>query len=689
MSDALKHQRTYALVGHGGCGKTSVAEMLLFKAGVINRLGKIEEGTTSLDYEPEEVKRRGSVQPGFANYKWNKNQHFLIDSPGDANFSGDLSYTLSGADGVVLVIDAVDGVKPLTKRIWGEVKKAGLPAMVFINKMDRDRADFDMAFTGLSETLGIKPVLLYHPIGSKEDFKGVVDLLENTALLFDDKGGFSKADIPADMADEMAAMREAMVENVAESDEQLMEKYFEEGELTPEEVRQGLKAGVLAGDLVPVVVGSALENKGAQMILDTVQDLLPSPLDHADWVGVDDTVRKSDPNEPLALFVFKTLADPFAGQLSMVRVLSGTLTPDSALLNTTRDEKERVSQLLLMQGKEQAQTKEPMGPGSIVTLTKLKNTRTGDTLVPEKGSFQLKKPEIAKQLITYALAPAEKGDEDKVYAAVHKLLDEDITLSLSRDEETGDTLLSGMGQNHIEISAEKAKRRSKVQIVLKTPKVPYRETLKGKAMEIQGRHKKQSGGRGQFGDCWIHLEPLPSGSGYEFEDKIVGGAIPGQYIPAVDKGIQEASARGYLAGFPLIDFKATVYDGTYHKVDSSEMAFKVAGSLAFKKGCERAGVKLLEPIMLFSVSVPDSYMGDVIGDLSGRRGKVLGSDSNGGITEIRAHVPMSEVLKYAPDLNSMTAGQGSFTMEFAHYEECPPNVSDQVVAAHKKETEAE
>ncbi|MEF2145826.1 MAG: elongation factor G [Desulfovibrionaceae bacterium] len=689
MSDALKHQRTYALVGHGGCGKTSVAEMLLFKAGVINRLGKIEEGTTSLDYEPEEVKRRGSIQPGFANYKWNKNQHFLIDSPGDANFSGDLSYTLSGADGVVLVIDAVDGVKPLTKRIWGEVKKAGLPAMVFINKMDRDRADFDMAFTGLSETLGIKPVLLYHPIGSKEDFKGVVDLLENTALLFDDKGGFSKADIPADMADEMAAMREAMVENVAESDEQLMEKYFEEGELTPEEVRQGLKAGVLAGDLVPVVVGSALENKGAQMILDTVQDLLPSPLDHADWVGVDDTVRKSDPNEPLALFVFKTLADPFAGQLSMVRVLSGTLTPDSALLNTTRDEKERVSQLLLMQGKEQAQTKEPMGPGSIVTLTKLKNTRTGDTLVPEKGSFQLKKPEIAKQLITYALAPAEKGDEDKVYAAVHKLLDEDITLSLSRDEETGDTLLSGMGQNHIEISAEKAKRRSKVQIVLKTPKVPYRETLKGKAMEIQGRHKKQSGGRGQFGDCWIHLEPLPSGSGYEFEDKIVGGAIPGQYIPAVDKGIQEASARGYLAGFPLIDFKATVYDGTYHKVDSSEMAFKVAGSLAFKKGCERAGVKLLEPIMLFSVSVPDSYMGDVIGDLSGRRGKVLGSDSNGGITEIRAHVPMSEVLKYAPDLNSMTAGQGSFTMEFAHYEECPPNVSDQVVAAHKKETEAE
>ncbi|MGE4293218.1 MAG: elongation factor G [Desulfovibrio sp.] len=689
MSDALKSQRTYALVGHGGCGKTSVAEMLLFKTGVINRLGKIEEGTTSLDYEPEEVKRRGSIQPGFANYKWNKNQHFLIDAAGDANFSGDLSYILTGADSAVLVIDAVDGVKPHTRKVWSEVKKAGLPAMVFINKIDRDRADFDMAYAGLSDMLGIKPVLLYHPIGIKEDFHGVVDLLGNTALMFDDQGGATRADIPADMADEIEMMREAMIENVAESDEALMEKYFEDGELTPEEVIQGLKAGVLAGDLVPVVVGSALENKGAEMLLNTVQDLMPSPLDHADWVGKDDSTRKSSPGEPLAMFVFKTLADPFAGQLSVVRVLSGTLNPDTALLNITRSEKERVGQLLLMQGKDQVQTKEPMGPGSIVTLTKLKYTRTGDTLVPEKGQFELKKPEIAPQLITYALAPAEKGDEDKVYSAVHKLLDEDITLSMARDEETGDTLLSGMGQNHIEVSAEKAKRRSKVQIVLKTPKVPYRETLKGKAMEIQGRHKKQSGGRGQFGDCWIHMEPLPAGGGYEFVDSIVGGAIPGQFIPAVDKGIQEAAQRGFLAGYPLIDFKATLYDGTYHKVDSSEMAFKVAGSLAYKKGCEKAGVKLLEPIMLVTVAVPDSYMGDVIGDLSGRRGKVLGSDSNAGLTEIRAHVPMSEVLKYAPDLNSMTAGQGTFAMEFDHYEECPPNVAEQVIKAHKKNAEEE
>jgi elongation factor G len=682
MADLTK-QRTYALVGHGGSGKTTVAEMLLFATGVINRLGKVEDGNVALDYEPEEIKRRGSCQPGLANYKWNKNQHFLIDCPGDANFSGDLSYLVSAADAAVLVIDAVDGVKPLTRKVWETVKAAGLPATVFINKMDRDRADFDSAFQSLQDMLGIKPALLYHPIGSKENFQGVVDLLANEALLFDDKGGFTKGAVPADLADDINAMRETMIENIAESDEELMEKYFEEGELTPEEIAQGLKAGVLAGELVPVVVGSGLENKGAAMLLDTVQSLMPSPLEHAAWKGADGSERESKAEGPVSLFVFKTLADAFAGRLTCARVLSGTLGSDCALFNTACGEKERVGQVQLANGKEMAPTKEPMGPGSIVVLAKLKNTSTGDTLVPEKNTFVFDKPAISPKLITYALAPKEKGDEDKVYAAVGKLLEEDITLALSRDEESGDILLSGMGQNHIEISVEKAKRRSNVDVLLKMPKVPYRESLKGKAMEIQGRHKKQSGGRGQFGDCWIHMEPLASGSGYEFEDKIVGGAIPGQYIPAVDKGVQEAAQRGYLAGYPLIDFKVTLYDGTFHKVDSSEMAFKMAGSIAFKAACEKAGVKLLEPIMLITVSVPDSFMGDVIGDLSGRRGKVLGSDSNAGVTDIRAHVPMSEVLRYAPDLNSMTQGQGTYAMEFAHYEEAPPNITEKVVAESK------
>lgn len=689
MSEALKSQRTYVLVGHGGSGKTSVAEMLLFNAGAVNRLGKIEDGTTALDYEPEEIKRRGSIQPSFAHYKWNKNSHFLIDTPGDNNFNGDLPYTLAAADGVVFVIDAVDGVKPLTRKAWGEVKKAGLPALVFINKMDRDRADFQMAFGGLKDSLGIKPVLLHFPIGEKEDFKGVVDLLENKAYLFDGKGGVTAGPVPAEVEGHSTPLREAMIENIAESDEHLMEKYLDAGELTLEEMKEALVAGVKCGELVPVCIGSGLNNMGGPLLLDAIQALLPSPLDHAYWEGEDGSTRENTDAAPVAGFVFKTLADPFAGQLTVMRIISGNLTGDLTLVNSRTKQQERMGQLLLTVGKEQTPCKTPLGPGSIVTLAKLKDTNTGDTLFSDKAPFVLKKPALAPTLITYALAPKEKGDEDKVYQAMAKLLDEDITLKLGRDEETADTLLSGMGQNHIEISVEKAKRRYKVDIILKTPKVPYRETFKTAAREIQGRHKKQTGGRGQFGDCWIHLEPQPKGAGYAFVDAIVGGSIPRQYIPAVDKGVIESAARGVLAGFPIIDFKVTLYDGSFHNVDSSEMAFKIAGSIAFKHACEKAKMILLEPIMTVVVAVPDAHMGDVIGDLSSRRGKVLGSESQGGVTEIKAHVPMNEVLKYAPDLRSMTAGQGTFTMEFSHYEECPPPIAAKVIEENKREAAEE
>ncbi|WP_461209198.1 elongation factor G [Desulfocurvus sp. DL9XJH121] len=683
MSDALNSQRTYALVGHGGVGKTSVAEMLLFTSGVVNRLGKIEEGTTSLDTEPEEIKRRGSIQPAFATYSWKKNSHFLIDTPGDNNFTGDIGYSLTAADGVVLTVDAVDGAKPLTRKLWEEVKAAGRPAMAFINKMDRDRADFQMAFDSLVDMLGIKPVLLYMPIGAKEDFKGVVDVLGGKALLFGADGAVAEGEIPGDMADEVEALRETMVENIAEADEELMEKYLEEGELTPEEVARGMRAGVLSGELVPVACGAALSNMGGALILDIVQDLFPSPLDHAPWQGVDGELAVAE-DGPMAAFVFKTLADPFAGQLTVVRVLSGQLKPDSTVLNVGKDEKERVGQLLAMVGKEQKPLKGAAGPGAIVAMAKLKCTATGDTLVDEKGSFAYQAPVLAPSLISYALAPEEKGEEDKVYTAVQKLLGEDICLKLTRDAETGDILLSGSGQLHIEISVERAKRRYKTNILLKTPKIPYRETFKGKA-DVQGRHKKQSGGRGQFGDCFIRLEPQPRGAGYEFADEIVGGSIPRQYIPAVDKGIQEAAARGVVAGYPVVDFKVACYDGSYHTVDSSEMAFKVAGSIAFKKAAEVAKPVLLEPVVLISVFVPDEFMGDVIGDLSSRRGKVLGSDSKSGVTEVKAHVPMAEVLKYAPDLRSMTGGQGTFTMEFDHYEEAPPQVAEKVIEESRKE----
>ena len=683
MSKALDSQRTYALIGTGGCGKTSLAEMLLFQSGVINRLGAIEEGTTTLDYEPEEIKRRGSIQPGFATFLWNKDRHFLMDVPGDTNFTGDLPYLLMGVDAAVLVIDAVDGVRPLTRRIWNAVREAGLPSFVFINKMDRDRADFDMAFNGLSSVLGMKPVTLYMPVMTDGVFAGVVDILGGKALMFGENGAVTEALIPDAIADEAALLHDTTVENIAESDEELMEKYLEEGSLSEEDLASGLRKGVLNASLVPVVVGSSLENKGGRELLDAIARLFPSPLERPAFLDADGNERASSDEGPACGFVFKTIADPFSGQLNMVRVISGTISSESTLKNMRTEESERLGTLLYLDGKTQTPCKDVLGPGAIIAVGKLKNTRTGDTLSDDKAPFAVAMPQLAPQLITFALAPKEKGDEDKVYAAVQKLLDEDVTLKLSRDEESGDILLSGMGQLHIETAVERATRRYKVEILLKTPKVPYRETVRGK-VQVQGRHKKQSGGRGQFGDCWIEMEGLPRGSGYVFEDAIVGGAIPRNYIPAIDKGVQESAARGFIAGCPVVDFKVRLYDGSYHTVDSSEMAFKVAGSLAFKKAIESLKPVLLEPIVLLCVSVPDEYMGDVIGDLSSRRGKVLGSDSQVGITEIKAHIPMSEVLRYAPDLRSITGGQGVFTMEFDHYEEAPQPIVDKVIAEHQK-----
>lgn len=682
MASPLDMQRTYALVGTGGCGKTSIAEMLLFDAKSTTRMGAIEEGTTTLDYEPEEVRRRGSIQPGLATFLWKKNRHFLVDIPGDGNFTGDMEYLLKGVDSVLFAVDAVDGVRPLTKRFWNHVRSHKLPAIIAINKLDRDRADFNTAYDSLT-SLGIKPVLLHLPIYENGAFTGFVAILSGKAWRFDADGTIAETGIPAELADEFALMRDVAVENIAESDEVLMEKYLEEGSLDLDDLKKGLRQGVLNCELVPVAICAALENKGGSQLLDAIETLLPSPLDRPAFVGVDGSERAPDPDGPLACFVFKTITDPFSGQLSMLRVLSGTLSGDQTLQNIRADETERIGALLYVTGKNQIATKEAQGPGAIVGVAKLKNTRTGDTLCDEKAPFQLAVKELPPQLITYALAPKEKGDEDKVYSAIQRLLDEDVTLRLSRDEETGDILLSGMGQLHIELAVEKAKRRFKIDIILKTPKVPYRETVKGKC-QVQGRHKKQSGGRGQFGDCWIEMEGLPRGSGYVFEDAIVGGVIPRQYIPAIDKGIQEAAARGFLAGCQVVDFRVKVYDGSYHTVDSSEMAFKVAGSLAFKKAMESLKPVLLEPIVMLSVSIPDDAMGDVIGDLSSRRGKVLGSDSQGGVTEIKAHVPMSEVLRYAPDLRSMTGGQGFFTMEFDHYEEAPQPVAEKVIAEHEK-----
>ena len=689
MSENLASQRTYALIGHGGCGKTSVAEMLLYTTGAVARLGKIEEGTTALDYEPEEIKRRGSTQPGLASYLFQKNRHFLLDVPGDGSFNGDLPYLLRAVDGVVFVVDAVDGVKPLTKKLWGEVAKLGLPAIFFINKMDRDRADFDLALTGIKEKLGVKTFIQNLPIGSKEDFKGVVNVLEGKAYFFDDKGGVTEGPVPDDMADEVETLRETMIEEVAVSDEQLMERYLEGEEIAVEELLAAVHKATLSGALCPVCCGAALKAMGGDRLLAAIQNYLPGPLESADGaktIAIEGGELTASETGPVVAFVVKTLFDPFAGQLSITRVLSGTLTTNMDLSNPATGSAERAGQILLPLGKETVISKEPAGPGSLIALAKLKDTATGHTLSDPKKPVVVPAPVLAPPMISYALAPAEKGDEDKVFAAMSKLLDEDITLSITRDEETGDILIAGMGQTHLETAVEKAKRRYKVTPVLKAPKIPYRETVKGK-VEVQGRHKKQTGGRGQFGDCWIRMEGQPRGGGYAFVDAIVGGSIPRQYIPAVDKGVQESAARGYLAGYPVVDFKVTLYDGSFHTVDSSEMAFKIAGSIAFKAACEKLKISLLEPIVLVSVSCPDEYMGDIIGDLSSRRGKVLGSDSTGGITEIQAHVPMAEMQEYAKTLSSMTGGQGAFTMAFDHYEECPPPIAEKVVAEGKKKEE--
>ena len=673
MANPLDMQRSYAIVGTGGCGKTSLAEMLLFDAGAITRMGAIEEGTTCLDYEPEEIRRRGSIQPAVASFLWNKNRHFLLDIPGDGNFTGDLEYLLKGVDSVLFVIDAVDGVRPLTKRFWNHVREANLPTLLVIGKMDRDRANFSMAVESLA-TLGVRPVVLQLPIMEGATFAGYVDVLAGKAYRFGDNGAVTECAIPEAMQDEVTITHDLAVENIAESDEELLEKYLDEGALSAEELHTGLRKGVLTEQIYPVLVTAALENKGGSALLSTIEDLFPSPLENPGILDEAGGTHKVDPEGPLACFVFKSVADPVSGQLySLLRVLTGTLTSDAQLLNMTSGETERMGGLLSITGKTTTSCKDAMGPGSIVAVSKLKNTRTGDTLADPKAPkapFKVAVPALPPQLITFAIAPKTRGEEDKVFAAIQKLLDDDITLKLEHDEETGDILLSGMGQLHIELAVERAKRRFKVDIVLKTPKVPYRETVKGK-VQVQGRHKKQSGGRGQFGDCWIEMEGLPRGSGYVFEDAIV------------DKGIQEAAARGYIAGYPVVDFKVRLYDGSYHTVDSSEMAFKIAGSLAFKNAMEKLKAILLEPIVLMTVSIPDESMGDVIGDLSSRRGKVIGSDSQGGVTEIKAHVPMSEILRYASDLRSMTGGQGFFTMEFDHYEEAPQPVVEKVVAEYK------
>ena len=682
MSEKVDSIRNIALIGHGGAGKTSLAEALLYNSGTIKRLGSVGEGNTAMDFEPEELKRTSSISSGFHQYSWNNHTVNLIDTPGDQNFFSDTKSCMQAADGVVVVIDGVDGVKVQTELALEFAKEFDQPGVIFINKLDRERADFNRTFEDAKISFTPKPIILQLPIGAEAEFKGIVDLISNQAYIYDADGKAKKEDIPSDMQDLVESEREALIENIAEADDELIERYLEGEVLSDEDLNAALRKGTLSHIFVPVVCGSATKNIGIDLLMDFIVTSMPSPKDRGAKTGTDPSSgdqieRAPEENAPFSGFVVKTLADPYAGRLTIFRVVSGRLGSDGTFYNPNKETKERFTQLLTIAGKEQKPASEG-GPGSIVAVAKLKETTTADTLCDDAAKIQYDCPDPLPSLISFALTAKSKGDEDKIYISLTKLLEEDPSIKLERIAETKEILLSGLGQIHVETIIEKLKRKFGVEAQLNTPKVPYRETIKGKA-RVQGKHKKQTGGHGQFGDCWIQIEPLPRGKGFEFVDSIVGGVIPKQYIPAVEKGIVESSQKGVLAGVPTVDFKVTLDDGSYHAVDSSEMAFKIAGSLAFKKAVEQASPTLLEPIMKLTVTTPEDFMGDIMGDLNGRRGRVLGMDNAGKNQVINAQVPMAEFLSYASDLRSMTGGRGMFTMEFSHYDEVPAQIVDKII----------
>jgi len=682
----VKLVRNVAILGHGNCGKTTLAEAMLFTAGKTNRLGKVDDGSSTMDFEPEEIKRNISINASFNHYTWKKHEIFLADTPGDDNFMNEARFVAQIADSAIFCIGAATSVKNQTAKFTDFIDERKLPTIICITRMDRERANFSSVIAGIKENLPLKPAITYVPIGAETNFKGVVNVITQKAYLFDDKGKTKESDIPADMQDEISTYRESLMEQVAETDDELIEKFLEEGELTNEDLVQGLKAGVLSGEICPVTITAAYNNQGADLLLDMINDLLPAPSECASKVGTDpkskDLAERAPlPDAPFSAQVFKTMADPFAGRLTIFRVYSGTLSGDN-FYNSTKDVSERFGQIFIMEGKTQKPV-DAVGPGAIAAVAKLKETVTGDTLCAENSPIIYDRLIPAEPVISYAVT-AQKGDEEKLFGSITKMLDEDLTLRLTRESQTKEILISGVGQVHLEVIGEKIKRKFGVELELHTPKIPYKETLKGKA-RVQGKHKKQSGGRGQFADTWVEIEPLPRGQGYEFVDKIVGGAIPKTYIPAVDKGIQEAMEKGVIAGYPVVDVKASLVDGSFHSVDSSELAFKIAGSLAFKKAAGEANPVLLEPIMNITIRVPEDCVGDVMGDLNSRRGRVMGMDSEAKNEVINAQVPMAEIQKYAADLTSFTGGRGSFSISFSHYEEVPTQLAEKIIEASKSE----
>jgi elongation factor G len=704
--------RNVGIVGHGDTGKTQLVSSLLYTAGVTPRLGKVAEGTTTTDWDEEEIQRKITIQTGIAFAEWTPSRtpdqggdgparpvrevkiNFL-DTPGYSTFINETRASLVAADSALILVDAVAGVQVVTEKVWDFATEYELPRAFVINWMDRELASFSRALDSIREVFGpvvgrcVVPVQL--PIGEEKNFRGVVDLVERKAHVYtpDGDGRARVEEIPTELAEDARKAHEALVEMVAEGDDKLMEEFFEKGTLPAEDLRRGLRAAIAARRLFPVLATSALRNIGSSSLLDFIAALLPSPAGRV-LTAYTEPERKGQPverkisdSEPLAIFVYKTLADPFAGRISYFKVMSGVLANDATITNFNRQSSERLQHVQVMQGKTGVEVPE-LHAGDLGAVAKLKETTTADTLGDKASPIFYPPARIPEPSITFAVEPKTRADEDKIGQAIHRLLEEDPALRFTRDPQTKEFLLSGAGQQHIEVVVAKLHRRFHVDLLLKPPKVPYRETIRGKA-DAEGKHKKQTGGRGQFGVCRIKMEPLPRGAGFEFVDDIFGGAIPKNYIPAVEKGIREAAERGYLAGYPVVDFRATLYDGKYHDVDSSDMAFKIAGSLAFKEAMKQARPALLEPIMNVEVYAPDIYSGDIMGNLSSRRGRISGSEARGSNVIVKAQVPLAEMLSYANDLTSMTQGRASYSMEFSHYDFVPGEIAEKIIAAAKAE----
>ncbi|HXW63406.1 MAG TPA: elongation factor G [Candidatus Acidoferrales bacterium] len=688
--------RNVGIVGHGDTGKTQLVSSLLFAAGMTPRLGKVAEGSTVTDWDEEEIARKITISTGVAYAEWQvpgqpeKTKINLLDTPGYATFINETKASLIGADAALIVVDAAAGVQVVTEKVWDYATEYDQARAFVLNWMDRDLASFERALASLEQVFGRGVVAIQLPIGSERNFRGVIDLVAMKALIYtpDGDGRAKEEEIPADFAEQAKAAHEKLVEMVAEGEDELMQEFFDKGTLPIEDLKKGLHEEVRDKKVFPVLLSSALHNIGSDSILNFLAEIFPSPSFRGKAVGhkspdhKGETIERSiADSEPLSVFAFKTIADPFAGRITYFKVTSGVLKNDATLQNFSRNSPERFQHIQVMQGKT-ATAVADLHAGDIGAITKLKDTVTGDTLGDKNSPIYYPLARIPEPSITFAIEPKTRADEDRIGAAIHKILEEDLALRFGRDPQTKEFLLAGAGQQHIEVVVAKLRKRYHVDLTLKPPKVPYRETIRGKA-DAEGKHKKQTGGHGQFGMCRIKMEPLPRGKGIEFIDDVFGGAIPKNWIPSVEKGIRESAERGYLAGFPVVDFRVSLYDGKYHEVDSSDIAFKIAGSLAFREAMKQARPALLEPIMQVEVYAPDQYSGDLMGHLSGRRGKISGSETRAGSVVVKALVPLSEMLSYANELISMTQGRGSYTMEFSHYDFVPQELADKVIAAHK------